>query len=529
MGIPLVIGVSGHRSVRADMEPLLRAEIQNALCSLAARCPASELVLLSSLAEGADQLAAEVALSMGIRLICPLPLPIDAYRADFSGAARSAFDRLLACAADAFTVSVPDDASRDACYLAAGLYVAKHCHMLIALYDGVSAPSGCGTADVLAAIESNADALYDDPVQKPVLHIITPQRCDAPKESDGNVIRRFDDGFAARLSMLDRFNRDAAGKVFPAVLMPQNENGQPKATRLANAFHAADALSVRCRDRSLLVMRLLSVFGVALVLAFLLYDELSSNLFLLLYAAALAASFLFYLPQKRHLTHDRYAEYRVLAETLRVHFYLLQCNVQCGVLSAPTWLQRYDGLWVREAAAALLIGAPDAPAEPLHSAHEWIDGQTRYHIAAKRHTLLRIRRNSAWTYSIVICSALLFAAALLLEFLLPAIPEWTLFSHVPQCLLPHADASFSVRGALLVLIGIFSAGSAFLANYYGELSLSEKLRAHTRMEALYRRAGERLLAGADRDSLLTVLAREELGENISWLSGTLDHAPHVHL
>jgi hypothetical protein len=82
----LIVGVTGHRMLREAELPGLRAQVQAFFLDLRARYPDLPLVLLSSLAEGSDQLAAQVAIELGVRVIAPLPMPIEQYRADFETA-----------------------------------------------------------------------------------------------------------------------------------------------------------------------------------------------------------------------------------------------------------------------------------------------------------------------------------------------------------------------------------------------------------------------------------------------------------
>ena len=85
----LVVGITGHRKLRKSELPALRAQVKAFLQDLQARYPELPLVLLSSLAEGSDQLAAEVALDLGLRVIAPLPIPVELYRDDFDAPSRS--------------------------------------------------------------------------------------------------------------------------------------------------------------------------------------------------------------------------------------------------------------------------------------------------------------------------------------------------------------------------------------------------------------------------------------------------------
>lgn len=81
--LPLVIGVTGHRDLRPVDREALEAQVRAIFKDLRRRYLATPLVLLSPLAEGADRLAARVALSCSVSLIVPLPMAQDLYEADF--------------------------------------------------------------------------------------------------------------------------------------------------------------------------------------------------------------------------------------------------------------------------------------------------------------------------------------------------------------------------------------------------------------------------------------------------------------
>src|SRR4029079_3760518 len=84
--LPILIGVTGHRDLRPEDVPRLEATLRSAFADLQKGAPHSPFILLSPLAEGADRLAARVALSLGIVLIVPLPIPQALYERDFKTA-----------------------------------------------------------------------------------------------------------------------------------------------------------------------------------------------------------------------------------------------------------------------------------------------------------------------------------------------------------------------------------------------------------------------------------------------------------
>ena len=154
MRIPIIVGVTGHRALRSQDLLSLRAAVFAELKKLTETYANSPFVMLNSIASGADTLCAEAALALGIRLVCPLPLPIEEYRKDFAADA-AAFDILIQRADSVFVSPdiepMPEKPTRDDHYRQAGIYVATHCHLLLALWDGAPAkPDGCGTAEIVA-------------------------------------------------------------------------------------------------------------------------------------------------------------------------------------------------------------------------------------------------------------------------------------------------------------------------------------------------------------------------------------------
>ena len=85
--LPLVIGVTGHRDLRDQDVPTLEREIAAIIERLRHDYLHGDgetpIIVLSSLAEGADRLVARVALAHGARLVAPMPMPIEEYRRDF--------------------------------------------------------------------------------------------------------------------------------------------------------------------------------------------------------------------------------------------------------------------------------------------------------------------------------------------------------------------------------------------------------------------------------------------------------------
>lgn len=138
------VGVTGHRNLSGFDAIILFEQIATELMQFKEK---RELVqLFCSIAEGADQLCAQIGLALGYELICPLPF--QQYREDFSGGALETYDSLLQQSVSSFTVA--DGMDRNTAYLSAGKYIVDHCDVLIAVWDGLPQQSTCGTAAIVA-------------------------------------------------------------------------------------------------------------------------------------------------------------------------------------------------------------------------------------------------------------------------------------------------------------------------------------------------------------------------------------------
>ncbi len=136
------VGCTGHQTLSAATRRSIAA-------ALAARIAAvdDEVIGLSSLAAGADQVFAHVVLASGGRL--HVLIPCRGYAEAFEDPdSQRAFRHLLA-QADAVTELPFTEASEEA-FMAAGRAIADRSDLLLAVWDGKPAAGFGGTADVVA-------------------------------------------------------------------------------------------------------------------------------------------------------------------------------------------------------------------------------------------------------------------------------------------------------------------------------------------------------------------------------------------
>ena len=525
--LPIVVGVTGHRSIRNEDGEALRGAVRRELTALGAKYPHSHIVMLSSLAEGADQLCAEVALEASLPLIAVLPMGLEAYEKDFSAEGLTKLRELCGAAAACFVAPaaepVPAGADRDFAYRQAGIYVATHAHVLLALWDGKETPpSTCGTAETVRFALDSAFAPTDSiPLggSCAVVHIQTPRAGDNAAK-DAGAVRVLGDGPSLQeiLARTDEFNALAA-KMPPSEsrLLPAKREPDGCLDHMEALYQKADALSLRFARRHRRILAALAIISTVITVAFLLYDEAELHWMILVCGGMLLMAWAVQRYGTRVASHRRYLEYRMLAEALRVQAFLRYAGSGTAVCDILPWSERMEAGWVAAALKTCVIGGEPGVA---HSIREpWVEQQRAYHLrsiakAAGAHRgSERIVKAAFW------CSVLLYVAVLVFEFawggLLPASNR-------------IADAE-RYRTLSKLLLGSISAATLFIANYYGRLSLSRVTSDHCKMERFYGAVLERMDRYGQTEELLALIAREELIENGNWCSYQRDNTADFSL
>ncbi|ANW20912.1 hypothetical protein [Streptomyces clavuligerus] len=137
------IGITGHRFIPREALDHIRVGLRTALHG---HTGAGALQAYSSLAVGADQLFADLALEHGAELTAVIPS--GNYTEDFGAPGELArFEELRGRAAREVRLGFPR--STGEAYYAAGAYIADHCDRLLAVWDGAPARGLGGTADIV--------------------------------------------------------------------------------------------------------------------------------------------------------------------------------------------------------------------------------------------------------------------------------------------------------------------------------------------------------------------------------------------
>jgi hypothetical protein len=360
----LTVGVTGHRDLRAEEIPGIEVRVADFLKGLQKRFPDLGLQLLSPLAEGGDQLAARVALQLGVDLVAVLPFTRAEYEKDFTTARElEQFRTLLQSARRVIELPLVhgewDDGEfsrieRDRQYAQAGVFISNHCQILLALWDGKPPTAVGGTADVvqyhLTTVmhgfedqQSSAQLLADNENDL-AYHVVCSRDRPGGEVAEGLTalsstwitseggqtrVAEMPASYSGMLERLQQFERDRRRYLGdhprPGTMLDEGLPGRPPSESVRFVeylFDVADHLALHYQTQ--VNRNLYGIYGLATLmgLVFILYSEYGEPHWLLwLFLGLFAAGVILHTTGNRREWHRKYLDYRALAEALRVQFY----------------------------------------------------------------------------------------------------------------------------------------------------------------------------------------------------------------
>jgi hypothetical protein len=313
-----------------------------------AKYPESPIVVLSSLARGVEQLAARVAIQMGIPFIVVLSMPEKAYIKEWDAASIEEFYRLCDKAENIIRLSKSITAA----------YIAEHCRFIIAFWDGIPDENLPGPAQTVSFMKKGISPEYAINKQQSlasmdvglVKHYVMPQGNQEeaadidlipviiepelwennPAEQarfeqalqDGNEYNKRVCKQAKKQDEINGRRYYSIKKDFGALLPAENISAiSHDSIKIADRFLFVDMQATRIQSERKYLMIGFIFVGLIIVLIQQIYSAIHWPWLAIAYsvAAILVAIAFYYL--KIPAMHEKALNYRALAEGLRVQFY----------------------------------------------------------------------------------------------------------------------------------------------------------------------------------------------------------------
>lgn len=549
---PLIVGVTGHRDLVPQETDVLEKLVIEFINELRGRFPHTPIRVMSALAEGADRLAAHAAIKCGADLHVVLPMPADEYMNDFETAESKAEFETLCERAEVFTLPVTGKTDQDAelsgderthCYANVGMFISAHCHVLLALWDGVYSDKLGGTSQIiyfhhydrlpglsesvprsslfLTDVESDLVYHISCSRQHPRVDADPPLQCHwfttnaeptGPEKMPERYVRVFQRGDAFN----DDIQRHLDAKEAPSSTEadPPETNIRKAAERIRQAFDVADALANHFQNRVSMTMTGIYSLAALTGLAFVLFSEIDGLEFLIYaFLAFLMLGMILSIIAKKREWHRKYLDYRVLAEGLRVQFYRAIAGIQAGghtKFAYDNFLRQRDTElgWIRNVMRVAGVAADAQPAETNDTGLQfaidhWIGskqqpGQLQYY---RRKAVQRARTNRVMDTIALACLWGGILAASYLAFFVP-------------------DDSLAIRDPLIVLMGVLPLVAGIAETYTQRKADRELTKQYQFMRNVFGNARKQLeivTSDAERREVLEGLGDAALSEHAEWI------------
>lgn len=535
-GIPLIVGVTGHRDMVEEDIPAIRTQIAARLKKIEAVTKGMRRVLLSGLAEGADQIVVEEALARNWEVIAVLPMPFADYLADFTtdekrAALTALKNRCISSSEIPWAAAQDLDITnpRDQQYREQSVFIARQSQVVIALWDGAPAPATeqCGTAYVVDLCRNGLPPIEGEVLAAPettsMIHIPVSRRSAPERKPAAQSAMPVDPAFRQICKEFRSYNRAAAklwianqAKIqqsrdwlIPSAVLPKLD---PATRMLIDHFACSDVLAIDRQKKCNHIVRLASLATIVGAFAQATNVLLAQTSWMIAYGVSVGLAYglyltLFRLPIFRF--EDRYLEYRALAEALRVQVFWRTAGITAHVAEHYLQLVKTEVGWVRDALRNMSLGATLIHAErqtAVEVAEEfWIDSQVRYFVGAdpvvvggkafeckRRQHYLDFAANAA-----LFVGACLVATGIAANlYPLPAGIKAVAFAY---------SASFFLMGGVI-------------KGYLSAMGYAEQASGYEKTGAVFRNA-QRLfkLDPAHRMECLLALGKHALAENADWL------------
>jgi hypothetical protein len=572
---PFVIGVTGHRNLAEGDRARVRHGVGSFFDTIRQLLPDTELSVMLGMAAGGDLVVAETALARGIHVEAVLPMPLDEFVADFDDRNRRLLLDLLArpnlnCIESPLTArgessSLHDVVPwREVAYRNLTDVLNRKSNLLLALWDGKASRRPGGTTDtVLRCLRVRTDENCEAPrlqftavdagadTDAPFVYwmAIAPGGNDHTVAATppcflaglGDTIMQFGstppDALRRRLKEFNDYNRDfrrvAANLYTPPsdsllASLPQDLLGEGSArlAQINTEYGRADTLALHYQKRSDGLFGIFGIFAFVMGCLYLIYDKLGENQGVLLaYLTVLLGSLVLYRLLYTKVWFVKHLQYRALAETLRVSFYLslagIGRSVDAAEVLALSGIESFEGFgWIGYVLknVAPLSSVPAPLLDPRRSEYvrnAWVEDQNRYFSRKVKQLQQKSKRVSRWQLAALVVTVVVLVMRLLFEhslrtlYVIPGVP---------------------LKNLLMLFAGVSALFLGAWKLHQSKMAARELIWQYKNQLAHFSRSSaelERTTTPARRAELLVELGKRSLMESYLWTIHRYhrEHAP----
>lgn len=580
--IPIVVSATGHRFINNNKDELERVykSLNAVFDELQQTYPNSPIILMSPLAEGADRIISEVAYSRGHSIYIILPMEVEQYKRTFKdSSARVEFDNLIDKYMQRSSNKIIDitekfylktnnsSTSNDIAYLKAAEYMANNSQILIALWDGTEQEASVGTYKTVTLMRRNyykddnslvdvddvveGGTIYHIPVEREINSItrstinknfyksITSEKVfirevlestSSPSIEENRVlevcrqIETFNKDIKKnRKQITSRLNDNFKKNLF---LLDEDDliNFTDPLSVIAYRYEIADQLAIcyhKRRDKVLKYFWIIALAGVFFFNAYCNIDFFQTRIVLMLYPGVILSNYILFRIIDNSKSHQKYIDYRVLAEGLRIQLFWAMAQINEKVINYYLLNQCNEFNWVRCAIRTSLIAIDNSKYKEVDAVYSirkikkcWLDAEKIYYDST-------IKKNSNLSkIGSKVTNLIYFLGMLIVFFLALYDPYISVFNK-------------NVRGVLFILVGLIPLITTIYKDKIDKNVsigvINQYLWVNKRLSKMATEL-DRCISNNDIDkcqSILIQIGKESLVENATWAFFYKEKAPKV--
>ena len=325
--IPLIVGLIGHRKLPAQELEGIVAEFDEFVAGLLGSLQHTPILLLTSLAEGADRIALSSRFRDSLTICAVLPFELEDYRNDFEDAeSLQDFEESLN-SVDQYVEPFARgtmSAQRNLDYRECANWISERSNILVAVWNGKYNDEPGGTSDTINyRTEKNENAGSLETLNKNIFHILGSNDDQGINEDCACPFHKSSqDEFAPDISLLESFNESIS------IEIRKTDTNDIS----SNLF---DSMASAAKKKYLYASRTVLIFGLVALNLLNVTQISNSKICFLATIFTFLLTFYFWRRSVRLNLKAKYEGFRMIAEVLRIQSWWTQMGIGIRLIDHP--------------------------------------------------------------------------------------------------------------------------------------------------------------------------------------------------
>ena len=325
--IPLTVGLIGHRKLLPQELDGLVAEFDDFLAGLLGSFKHTPILLLTSLAEGADRIALRSRFRDSLTICAVLPFEIEDYRSDFQGAHslkdfEDSLSRVDQCI-EAFS-SDSKSSQRNLDYRKCANWISDRSNILVAIWNGKFNDEPGGTSDTINyRIEKNKQVGSFEPSNKCIFHILGSNGVESIDEDCACPFHKSPENESPTdLNLIEIFNQS---------ILEEIQNADP----IDISSNIFDSMASAAKRKYLYASRAILILGFVALNLLNVTQISNSRIWFFATLSTFLLTFYFWRRTVRLDLKAKYERFRIIAEALRIQSWWSQIGIKIRLIDHP--------------------------------------------------------------------------------------------------------------------------------------------------------------------------------------------------